>query len=221
MISKMWSRKSLASFLTVAVLSVYSMMVLATPGHAAPLSGELSASGAVTINGQKAASGTTIFSDSLIVTANDANAMVNLGNIGRVEVLPGTTLKLSFSANGLNGQLDAGQVRVSSAAGVAANISTNEGTVKANEGGANVFTVDMSSGKLNATALVGAVTTNAGTLKAKADDDNGGYGKLSGGALAALVLAAGGAIAAIIIAGRSDNNDLNFGGTVVVVSPTK
>ena len=45
--------------------------------------------------------------------------------------------------------------------------------------------------------------------------------KLSGGALAALVLAAGGAVVAIILAGRSDNNDLNFGGTVTVVSPTR
>ena len=44
---------------------------------------------------------------------------------------------------------------------------------------------------------------------------------LGGGALAALLLAAGGAIAAAIIAGRSGNNDLNFGGNVVVISPTK
>ena len=43
---------------------------------------------------------------------------------------------------------------------------------------------------------------------------------LHGGALAALLLAAAGAIAAAIIAGRSNNNDLNFGGTVTIVSPT-
>jgi hypothetical protein len=39
--------------------------------------------------------------------------------------------------------------------------------------------------------------------------------------LAALLLAAGGAVAAVILAGRSGNNDLNFGGSVTVVSPTK
>ena len=42
---------------------------------------------------------------------------------------------------------------------------------------------------------------------------------IGGGALAALLLAAGGAIAAAILAGR--NNDLNFGGDVTVISPTK
>ncbi len=219
MISKMWSRKSLASFLAVAILSVYSMFVLATPGYAAPLAGELSAFGGVTVNGQKAASGTTVFTDSMIVTASDANAMVNLGKAGRIEVLPGTTLKISFSETNLSGQLEAGQVRVSTPAGVTASIATKDGTVNAETGRANVFTVDMSSGKLNANAIAGAVTANGKITAAKADDDNDR--KLGGGALAALVLAAGGAIAAIIIAGRSENNDLNFGGTVTVVSPTK
>jgi hypothetical protein len=218
MVSKMWSRKSLASFLAVAVLSVYSMFVLATPGYAAPMAGELSAFGAVTVNGQKAASGTTVFSDSMIVTATDANAMVNLGKAGRVEVLPGSTIKLSFSENSLSGQLEAGQVRVSAPAGVAASVTTKDGVVTSASGRANVFTVDMTSGKLNAVATTGAVTANGKVMAAKDDDDDDG---LSGGALAALVLAAGGAIAAIIIAGRSENNDLNFGGTVVVVSPTK
>jgi hypothetical protein len=219
MISNLWSRKSLAGFLAVAVLSVYSMIVLATPGYAAPLAGELSAFGAVSVNGQKAASGTTVFSDSMIVTATDANAMINLGKVGRVEVMPGSTLKLSFSENSLNGQLEAGQIRVATAAGVSANITTNDGAVKADESKSNNFTVDMTSGKLNVTTITGAVAANGKVTKAQQTDDDDD--KISGGALAALVLAAGGAIAAIIIAGRSENNDLNFGGTVVVVSPTK
>jgi hypothetical protein len=218
MISKMWSRKTLASFLAVAVLSVYSMFVLATPGYAAPLAGELSAFGSVTVNGQKAASGTTVFTDSMIVTATDANAMVNLGKAGRVEILPGSTLKLSFSDNSLSGELESGQVRVSTPAGVAASIATKDGTVNAESNRANVFTVDLTSGKLNANAIAGAVTANGKMSAAPAQDDNDG---LSGGALAALILAAGGAIAAVIIAGRSENNDLNFGGTVNVVSPSR
>jgi hypothetical protein len=43
---------------------------------------------------------------------------------------------------------------------------------------------------------------------------------LSGGALAALLLAAGGAIAAAIIAATQDN-DFNFGGTPIVISPSR
>lgn len=42
MISKSWSRKSIATVVAVAVLSVSSMVVLATPG--AKTSGELSVS---------------------------------------------------------------------------------------------------------------------------------------------------------------------------------
>ena len=54
MISKSWSRKSIATAVAVAVLSVYSMVVLAAPG--AKASGELSVSGQVTVNGEKAVS---------------------------------------------------------------------------------------------------------------------------------------------------------------------
>ena len=46
------------------------------------------------------------------------------------------------------------------------------------------------------------------------------FGRLHGGALAALLLAAGGAIAAAIYA-TTHNNSLNFGGSVTVISPTK
>ena len=222
MISKMWSRKPIASFLAVAVLSVYSMFVLATPGYAAtPLAGELASFGAVTVNGQKAASGTTVFSDSMIVTATDANATVSLGKLGRVEVLPGSTLSLSFTENGLSGQLDAGQVRVSTPAGIMATINTKDGMVSAKDGSANVFTVDLSKGPMNVTTQAGAVATTGGALLAAAPLQQDNDRKLSGGALAALVLAAGGAVVAIILAGRSENNDLNFGGTVTVVSPTR
>ena len=46
------------------------------------------------------------------------------------------------------------------------------------------------------------------------------FGKLSGGALAALLLAAGGAIAGAIWA-ASRNNEFNFGGNPIVISPSR
>jgi hypothetical protein len=61
MTSKTWSRKFIALVVAVAVLSVYSMVVLAAPG--AKASGELSVTGQVTVNGQKVISGGTLFSD--------------------------------------------------------------------------------------------------------------------------------------------------------------
>src|ERR1700730_10395841 len=92
MISKTWSRKPIAACVAVAVLSVYSMVVLASPAAKAP-AGELSVSGQVTINGENVISG-TVFSDSLIATAEKSSATVNLSKLGRVELAPNSGLKL-------------------------------------------------------------------------------------------------------------------------------
>ncbi len=78
MISRTWSRKSIAFCIAVAVLSVYSMVALATPGQKAA-SGELSVSGQVTVNGQAAISGATVFSDSVVATAANSSATISLG----------------------------------------------------------------------------------------------------------------------------------------------
>src|SRR5947208_16780406 len=96
MISRTWSRKSIAFCVAVAVLSVYSMVALATPVQKAA-SGELSVSGQVTVNGQAAISGATVFSDSVIATAAGSSAVVSLGKLGRVELLPNTNVKDSFA----------------------------------------------------------------------------------------------------------------------------
>jgi phage baseplate assembly protein gpV len=94
MISKSWSRKSIATAVAVAVLSVYSMVVLAAPG--AKASGELSVSGQVTVNGQKVISGGTVFTDSTISTAAQSSASVSISKVGRVELAPNSNLRLSF-----------------------------------------------------------------------------------------------------------------------------
>jgi phage baseplate assembly protein gpV len=84
MTSKTWSRKFIALFVAVAVLSVYSMIVLAAPGARA--SGELSVTGEVTVNGQKVISGGTLFSDSAISTAKDSSASVSINKLGRIDL---------------------------------------------------------------------------------------------------------------------------------------
>lgn len=238
MISRTWSRKSIAFSLAVAVLSVYSMVVLATPGQTGN-SGELSVSGQVTVNGQSAISGATVFSDSTIQTAANSSAVVSLGKLGRVELLPNTILKLSFSETGMTSMLEAGRVRVSSSSGVGATVTTKDGSVVADNSQANAFTVDIECGNTIAATQLGKVELRAGNsvkqIAAGSQDSAGqaapgtrctrlkteGMKGIGGGALAALLLAAGGAIAAAIIAGRSENNDLNFGGGVTVISPTK
>ena len=68
------------------------------------LAGKLMVAGAATINGKKALSGTTIFSENRIAVANTAGnqALINLGQLGRIDLAPGTELVLRL-ANGLIG----------------------------------------------------------------------------------------------------------------------
>ncbi len=243
MISRTWSQKSISFCLAVAVLSVYSMVALAAPGQQGQTgpSGELSVSGQVSVNGQNAISGATVFTDSTITTGQNSSATISLGKMGRVELLPNSSMKLGFSETGVSGMLNAGRARVSTPQGVAANLTTKDGVVVAEGTQASVFSVDVECGNTILATQSGQValraadktqqvaagqdatagTATPGTRCSRLTQNNSGFGSLSGGALAALLAAAGGAIAAAIIASRSRNNDANFGGTITVVSPTR
>jgi len=214
------------------------MIALATPGQKAA-SGELSASGQVTVNGQSAISGATVFSDSTVTTAKGSSAVVSLGKLGRVELMPDTSVKLSFSNSSVSAMLDSGRVRLSTPAGVSATVTTRDGVVIADAVEAAAFMVDVECGNTIVATQSGKVQLRAGDkttqIAAGSQDTAGtaqpgtrctrlmkapGFGGLSGGALAALLLAAGGAIGTAILV-TTHNDDLTFGGTVVVVSPTK
>lgn len=229
MISKSWSRKSIATAVAVAVLSVYSMVVLAAPG--AKASGELSVSGQVTVNGQKVISGGTIFTDSTISTAAQSSASVNISKVGRVELSPNSNLRLSFAENSITAMLETGSAQVSTLTGTTVNLTTKDGTVVVDGTQATTFTVSASRGRTHVATISGVAqfkaggavkqiaageSATAGTPNPQGDDDDG----LSGGALAVLLLAIGGAVAGVLYA-AFHNNDLNFGGSVTVVSPTK
>jgi ferric-dicitrate binding protein FerR (iron transport regulator) len=233
MISKTWSRKPIAACVAVAILSVYSMVVLASPAAKAP-SGQLSITGQVTVNGENTVSGGTVFSDSLITTADKSNATVNLSKLGRVELASTSSLKLSFTEKSLMGLLDNGSAHVSTVAGIAVNFTTSDGVVVVDGSQATSFTVSVVKGVTSLTTHSGIVelregtsvkqvaageSAMAGTPDAKTDpgDDDD---KLSGGETAALLILGAGAIAGILYAAMHDN-DLNFGDTVVVISPAK
>jgi len=233
MISKTWSRKPIAALVAVAILSVYSMVVLASPAAKAP-SGELSIAGQVTVNGETAVSGGTVFSESIITTAEKSNATVNLSKLGRVELLPTSNLKLSFTDKSIMGLLENGTARVSTLAGTSVNFTTKDGVVVVDGSQATSFTVNVVKGITSLTTTSGVAqlhvgsavkqvaageSATAGTPNPKGDpgDDDD---KMSGGELAALLLLGAGAVAGILYAALH-NNDLNFGGTVVVVSPAK
>ena len=230
MTSKTWSRKSIAAGVAVAVLSVYSMVVLAAPG--AKASGELSVSGQVTVNGQKVISGGTLFSDSAIITADQSSAVLSISKLGRVELAPNSSLRVSFVDHSLTAMLETGSANVSTLAGISVNLTTKDGAVLVDGSQATSFTVNAMRGRTSIATNSGLAQLRAGgslkqiaagesaTAGTPTPDDKDDDGGLSGGALAVLLLAVGGAVAAVIFA-TTHNNDLNFGGQVVVVSPTK
>lgn len=236
MTSRTWSRTPITLALALAILCSYSMVALASPQQGP--TGDLSVVGEVSVNGTSAISGATVFSDSTITTGQNSSAVVSLGKLGRVELLPNSSLKLSFTDKGISGMLEAGRVRVSSSSGVAASITTKDGVALADANQPDVFMVDVECGNTVVSTQSGRVELRAGnTVKqiAAGGQDTAGQATpgtrctrfqqpemrgLSSGALAALLLAAGGAIAAAIIAATRDN-DFNFGGSPIVISPTR
>jgi ferric-dicitrate binding protein FerR (iron transport regulator) len=202
-------------------------------------SGELSVVGEVSVNGAKAISGATIFTDSTITTGLNSSAVVSLGKLGRVELMPNSSLKLSFAENSVSGALDAGKVRFSTAAQIAASVMTKDGTAVADNNAPNIFVVDVECGNTLVATQSGRVELRGGNtvkqIAAGSQDTTGtaqpgsrctrltrssSFGSLSGGALALLLLGIGGAVAAALLAARN-NNDFNFGGTVIDISPTR
>ncbi|MGI8837324.1 MAG: hypothetical protein ACR2H4_11920 [Pyrinomonadaceae bacterium] len=231
MISKTWSRKPIAACVAVAILSVYSMVVLASPAANAA-SGELMVSGSVTVNGEAVVSGGTLFSDSVITTAEKSSAIVSLSKLGRVELAPNSSLRISFTEKGITGLLDSGSAHVSTLAGVAVNFTTKDGAVVVDGSQATSFTVKVVKGVTSLTTdsglallRVGSTTkqvaagesANAGTPTPQGGDDDD---DLSGGELAAFLLVAG-AAAALVFWAITHDNDIEFAGTPVVISPAR
>ena len=234
--SRNWGRMAISLSLAVAIVCTYSMVALAA--QQGP-SGELSVVGEVTVNGTNAISGATVFSDSTVTTAKGSSAVVSLGKLGRVEVMPESSLKLAFNEGSVTGTLDAGRVRFSTSSGVAASVMTKDGAAVADNSSPNVFVVDVECGNTVVATQAGRVELRAGnSVKqiAAGNQDTAGtaqpgsrctrltretsFGSLSGGSLALLLLAIGGAIAAGIAAATQDN-DFNFGDDVIVISPSR
>lgn len=199
--SKLWIRKALSTCLVVATMATSSMVALAGSER---IAGELSVSGKVNdgetpfikVNGEAAQNGRSIFSTSTIVTPKDANAVINLNKIGKIELAPNTTLILSFDEKEISGELLAGQVTVLN--------SSNSVKVKM---------LDGTIAGLNA-----GDTATATPGKAQDDDDDDDNG---GGGFVVVALILGGAAAAIIIAATTDNNRFALGGNTTVFSPTR
>lgn len=235
MLGNNFLRKTITSFTAVAILLVYSMVVLAVPGDP---SGEITVSGQVTVNGQNAISNSTIMSGSTIVTGAGSNAVVSLGKTGRVEILENSNLVLNFSATGISAILSAGKARVANGTGVAATLTTKDAAMIADAGQPNNFTVEVECSHTHLEITSGLVTMResagdrqvaAGTSATAGNlEQTGCEPCLRPGSAPPMrfagwpwiILLGVGAAGAAILLGRK-KNDTTIGGGTIVVSPTR
>jgi predicted secreted protein len=199
------------------------MMTFAAPSKS--LMGELIVSGGaeVTINGETANTGRTVFSSNTITTPANASATINLGKLGQIDLAPNSSINLTFSENAISGTLLNGRVKVSGANEIAANIQTKTASVVAEPNQAKVFTVSFDANKTNVVSEVGTVTLNESGKAIKVgqttDTDDDDFFGVGNGLLYAIIF--GGAAAAIIWVAVSDSNEVNLSGGSTVVSPTR
>lgn len=164
-----WLRNIVAFCLTLAVFITSSMVTLAAPEKKS-LMGELTVSGHdvngedafVMLNGERAFSGRTIFSDSTVSTSENTTTTVKLGKLGFINLSPNSTLSLSFTENNISGNLSAGQIKVFNNEGVDVNIQTADGSVASDKAETGIFTVDVQSGMTKASADSGLISLNNG-----------------------------------------------------------
>ena len=145
--------------------------------------------------------------------------LLGLGQSGRAELLPRSSLVIDFGDDGVSGSLGAGGVRVSKPEGVAATVATGDGSVVAEPGAPAVFTVRYDEGRTSVETQAGEVRLRlkggeikvaAGERYAAGQDAPSAANNLSGKKKAGIFLAIGGAVALIaaIIAGNNDEEDV-------------
>src|SRR5262245_29277335 len=95
------------------------------------LNGQLIANGPVTVNGNKAITGTTVFNGSNVVVdcAKGNSAIVNLGKLGRIELVAGTKMTLQFSDGLISGNIQDGKAVIKTPDGVKVEVKTPDGGV--------------------------------------------------------------------------------------------
>jgi hypothetical protein len=180
----------------IALVASYSMVALANTGKAA---GELMINGtnadvAVTVNGEPATNGRTIFSSSTISTPEGVNATVNFGKAGKIAFGPNSTFTVSFDGNAIGGDLAAGSITVLSAA-QSVGVKTLSGEV-----------LQLNAGE---TATAGSGNASKQTNSSVGGPDWWVFALIFGGATVGIILAA------------TAGNDADFGSGATTVSPVR
>ncbi len=217
-------RRMLSIGLMFAVGGCYTMVTGSALAQSSKKSaGELSVTGAVTINGTSAISGATVFSESRIKTSANSSAVINLGRLGRLQLGPDSEMTVRFNDGALGGSLTSGRAMANAPAGVAVTITTADGVAAAGGTKPAAIAVDVTCGNTRVLAARSDATlTASGRVEtiAPGKEVSAGQAKgtctriattslgtgLSTGAIASLIIAGiGGAVGGVVAATQSDN----------------
>jgi ferric-dicitrate binding protein FerR (iron transport regulator) len=131
--------------------------------------GSLTVTGTVKVNGKPAATGDTVAAGSEVQTATGSSALVSLGKLGRIEVLPSTTMKLRYDVHTTSHAsasiailLGDGSIKVSAAKEGMVNVETDHTATRASLGAEKVFTVDKTCGNTLVSVAEGKVELRFG-----------------------------------------------------------
>jgi len=154
--------------------------------------GQLIVTGSVTVNDKRAITGTTVFTESRIAVAcaKGSSALINLGRLGRIELMSGSKLVLRFTDGLIGGDLMEGKAVVNTPAGVKVAVNTPDGVSSAD----------------GADAAVTPVVTQRGVRCVPvATAGSGSSGVIGGAALGAILVGiGGGATAAAVLSVQED-----------------
>jgi hypothetical protein len=225
----------------VALLTAAALLNLAGVGTAARTpapSGQVMAAAGLMLDGSPVVQGQTVFSGSHVTTAEHSRPSLVLGNLARLELSGATSLRLDFSASSVGGSLDAGGTRVYAPRGVAASLTTADAVVVSDaESGPVLFNVQVSEAGTTLSVQTGMVEMRAGgrALKAAAGQMlRAAHGSapeapppqgnsLSDKRKTGLFIGVAAALAAVIlvVTGReNEEEELDFGGCPIILSPT-
>jgi len=187
------------------------------------LVGKLIGTGRLTIDGEQVPSGTTVLSGSKIATGPDGNATIDLGQLGRVELRPNTTITLTLSSNSVRVDMSGdgaiaqwlpsgvgGQVRTSAQARFLvtrgqAEVKSARNTRKLSAGEAGTFNEPAEAVASGDAVLI----AESGASKGKAEGGSAGSASsrtVSAGPVGAVVLTGlAGAVAWGVVAGSNDH----------------
>lgn len=199
----------LAAFLMLAVLTTSSsMFVLAATPDKQALVGELIVSGSeeavVMVDGERAVSGRTVLSTSVVTTPANAGATISFGNAGRIDIAPNSTVNLNTAEKSIAATLTAGKVKVFNNAGVEAKIITSDEIVTADANQSNLFAVNFESGATTASTESGMAFLKNGAQTGQ-QDNTGNSGPLNGALVPVLIFAGVVTTAAIFVLTKDDD----------------